>query len=108
VFNLPATQSYRNRNGVQFAILVERAVKIPPNASYWGFLFRVSVEGDTDTKRRLFRALLKKEFFSTEEGAAHFVMGDPLRHLKHAYLDHYEDGHTPVLWPDTSGEWAIF
>ena len=111
VKTLPTTLQYTNRNGVSFSIEVARSAHIMrPKADHWRYLFKVKVTaGPGQNKHKLFKALLAKEYFPQEEGAALYVMGEPLDYLRHAYLDHYSNGKTPVHWlPDESHEWRVF
>ncbi|SRR5258707_10961975 len=100
-------EEYRSKeSGTTFNISMTDVLN-PPEADFWGFNFFVQVVSDA-TKGKNFRAMLKKSIFPDREGARAFVQGDPLIFLKTAYLDHYSNGESPMLWPAIRDGWIVY
>lgn len=95
---------YINKNGVKFEINIEPA-PVPEESDHWGFYFKVK-EKKTGLFNK-FRAVVKKEICQTRELAEVFIKADPLNYLKSIYLDNYEDGETPIVWPEIGGGWLV-
>lgn len=102
---MPESFSYLRANGTAFSILLEDA-PVPPDASDWGFLFRVT-ETATGLKHT-YRGLFEKKEFPTKDGAAAFATGDALAYLKSAFLDRCINGSHAVLWPVVKDGWVVF
>lgn len=95
---------YINKSGVKFIINIKTAL-VPKEADYWGFEFKVKEEKSGLLKT--FKAGVKKEICQTEELVEVFIKADPLKYLESIYLDNYENGSTPVVWPDIKSGWIV-
>ena len=95
---------YINKNNIRFSIHIE-TTPVQQEANFWGFYFKVTELGAENTK--VFKAMVSKRRCLDQELAEVFIETDPLTFLKSDYLDNYEDGETPLVWPDLSPGWIV-
>lgn len=95
---------YTNPAGTNFTIQIDR-LAVPGDANYWGY--SIVVREQPKGPQKSFRGLILKSTAATQALADAFVLTDPLEFVRHSLLDNYDNGSTPIYWPNLAPGWVV-
>lgn len=96
---------YTNKASCQFKIEIEKA-DVPEDADYFGYLFIVKANNESNNAGRVYKAMVKKQLCDNEEKAKVWLHTTALDFL-HSILETYANGKTLLLIPSSDKWWVI-